>query len=72
MNNEVINTLVNNEVINTLVIEYMKPYYLEWEKNGTSEEFIRGYKIAIEHVCLSIFGEDGFNIFTDKVKEKVK
>lgn len=62
---------MNNEVLDVLVNEYMKPSYFEWEKNGTSEEFIRGYKIAIEHVCLSLFGEDGFSIFTNKVKEKI-
>lgn len=62
---------MNNEVISILVNEYMKPSYFEWEKNGTSEEFIRGYKTAIKHVYLSLFGEDGFSVFTDKVKEKI-
>lgn len=62
---------MNNEVLDMLVDEYIKPAKLEWEKNGTSEDFIRGYRSAIEKMCIRLFGEDSLNILVDKIKEKI-
>lgn len=60
---------MNNEVLDMLVQEYMKPVELEWEKNGTSEDFIRGYRNAIETICIKLFGEDSINILVEKIKK---
>lgn len=62
---------MNNEVLDILVKEYLKPNELEWAKNGTTEEFIRGYRIAIETICMKLFGEDSINILVDKIRGEI-
>ena len=62
---------MNNEVLDMLAKEYLKPVELEWEKNGTSEEFIRGYRIAIETICVNLFGEDSINNLTSKIRGEI-
>jgi len=62
---------MNNEVLDILVKEYLKPVELEWEKNGTSEDFIRGYRSAVETICIKLFGEDSVNILVDKIRGEI-
>lgn len=63
---------MNNQVMDMLVEEYMKPATNEWEKNGTSEEFIRGWRSAIEKMSIRLFGEDSIQILVDKIKETIE
>lgn len=39
------------DILKSLASLKRRPYLLKWRENGTSESFIRGYQIAIEHIC---------------------
>lgn len=43
--------MTKEEILEKLAYVYSLPSIFKWISNGTSIDFIRGYQIAIEHVC---------------------